>query len=50
MQPSALIFGRGRAKELLRMREALSALVNEHVTESIRKTTKNAKPTARAIN
>ena len=34
-KPSALIFGRGRAKELLH--------VLEHVTESIRKTTKAAK-------
>ena len=37
-KPSALIFGRGHAKELLHVPDDL-----EHVTESIRKTTKAAK-------
>ena len=41
VQPSALIFGRGRAKELLHVPDDL-----EHVTESIRKTTKAAKALA----
>ena len=37
---SALIFGHGRAKELLHVRDDLRS---EHVTESIRKSTKAAK-------
>ena len=46
-KPSALIFGRGRAKELFARAQysekAHASRVNEHVTESVRKTIKAAK-------